>query len=77
MDNFNKHDPAYPGMIGLIAAVTATDCKCSRCERLRGYLPEGLVTQDLKDKTYEMYEKRATNRLMGKKQYYLNKKQTK
>lgn len=55
-DSFTKDDPRYPGMVGLVAAVTATDCKCSRCERLRGFLPSSLDTSGLKKKTYDMYE---------------------
>lgn len=58
--SFTKDDPAYPGMIGLIAATTATDCKCSRCEHLRTYLPPevGALSQSegFKTKTKQMYE---------------------
>lgn len=57
---FTRDDPAYPGMIGLIAATTATDCKCSRCERLRSYLPPDVETlsqsERFKTKTKQMYE---------------------
>jgi len=60
---FTKDDPAYPGMIGLIAATTATDCKCSRCERLRSYLPPDInrmaQTESFKTQTKQMYEDEA------------------
>jgi len=60
---FTRDDPAYPGMIGLIAATTATDCKCSRCERLRSYLPPDInhmaQTESFKTQTKQMYEDEA------------------
>lgn len=60
---FTRDDSAYPGMIGLIAAVTATDCKCSRCERLRSYLPPDInhmaQTESFKTQTKQMYEDEA------------------
>lgn len=53
---FTRDDPAHAGMVNLIAAVTATDCKCSRCERLRGYVPDSFPMEELKNITEDRYE---------------------
>lgn len=53
---FTRGDPAHAGMVNLIAAVTATDCKCSRCERLRSYVPDSFPMEELKNITKDRYE---------------------
>jgi hypothetical protein len=57
---FSKDDPSYSGMIGLIAATTATDCKCSRCEHLRSFLPPEISamaqSKSFKTQTKQVYE---------------------
>lgn len=66
-ETFTKDNPAYPGMIGLLSAVTATGCTCSRCERLRSYIPKSVDTTGLKEKTHQMYEQTVETRKASKR----------